>query len=143
MKTIKIMMMALMMCFTINGLTQSISSEKLVKLPQDITIYKNIKIGTDTSVYYSIIFRDCQYQHISEYKSIRFNKNEFKSFLDFCTKAILSETTGVTHFYNDDIMITTGKIAGIYYVNFWGDKPSGYNWIKQKQIEKIISKLEM
>ena len=143
MKTIKFLIIALMMCFTSISFSQSISSEKLIKLPQDITIYKKQLVdGKDTSVYYSMIFRDCQYQYITEYKSIQFSKDEFKLFLTFCTKVISEETINVSHFYKDDIMIVTNKITGIYYINFWADKPSGYNWLKQKQIDKIISKLE-
>jgi hypothetical protein len=143
MKTI-ILTIITTLIMSFNGLFgQSISSEDIIRLPQKLFVTKSQYLDqNNTSQYYSIYFRNLQYEVINDIKSIRFeNKDQLISFLNFCSKVIADENPNITHFYTKEVTITYRNFMGVGCVYIWADNPSGYTWLKERQIQKILSKL--
>jgi hypothetical protein len=110
-------------------------AEKLYSNPMGFyTLYKDVY--PDSSVMYSIIFKDCQYKQLISYKSVMFSsKQDIQDFFNIIVSVIETKESKSLSFANQDILLIHTKGGAKMYL---GDS---FCWWTVKWIEKCLENI--
>ena len=110
-------------------------AEKLYDHPMGFhSLYKNVY--ADSSVMYSIVFKDLQYQHLISYKSVIFlSKQDIQDFFNIILSVIETKESKSLSFSDQDILLLyTNKIVKMHL----GDS---FCWWNVKWAEKCLESI--
>lgn len=98
------------------------------------TLYKDVY--PDSSVMYSIVFKDCQYTQITSYKTVIFHsKQDIQDFFKIIISVIETKQDQSLSFANQNILLSyTNKIVKMYL----GDS---FCWWNVKWAEKCLESI--
>jgi len=117
---------------TVNSGTKA---EKLYSNPMGFhTLYKDVY--TDSSVIYSIVFKDCQYPQITSYKTVMFSsKQDIQDFFKIIISVIETKEDKSLSFANQNVLLSyNNKIVKMYL----GDS---FCWWNIKWAEKCLENI--
>lgn len=98
------------------------------------TLYKNVY--PDSSIMYSIVFKDCQYQQITSYKSVIFlSKKDITDFFKIILSVIETKEDKSLSFANQDVLLLYSNKTVKMYLG------ESFCWWNTKWVEKCLENI--